>query len=306
MSELLGSNFKKSITENLKECSRSIIIISPYVTVPAVKELVKALSSSVKTRCLITVPPGIEYVTGSVEVEALELLEQSGFEIRCLPALHAKIYLLDEKQAYVGSSNFTSNGWGLSAAHKENVEEMILIKITKNEQDHIFSRYIDSSNKLNLRGEWKSEVEECQQRYLLQYQQLMKSIIIKYPSEGFSKFSDYKNPPNGYKYHFKFSLAKTTGKKIKREKTDILLKLGGDKDKPHATINIPFSRIGKYLTTKYATDKRGDWQFGVYIDNEQNIELKIKDVVIDISNKDLKGVLSVEYKKVENNKIVEK
>ncbi|WP_187274549.1 phospholipase D family protein [Paenibacillus sp. N3.4] len=241
MSQLLGSNFKKSIIDQIKKCSRSITIISPYVTLPAVKELAKALPESVKRRCLITSPPGVEYVTGSVDIEALEMLRQIGFEIRCLPDLHAKIYLLDEKNAYIGSANFTSNGWELSRSPvKGNVEDMIMIETSKSDRDHIISRYIINSDALDLNGDWKIEVEKYKVQFLNQYQKLMNSMVINYSTQEFPMYSDYQKPPNGYKCYFRFSIAKTTGNKIKMEKKNIILKLGGEKQNATCNNQYPF------------------------------------------------------------------
>ena len=226
MSQLLGSSFKLSIVGQIKKCTRSITIISPYVTVPAVKELVKSLPAIVKKRCLVTVPPGVEYVNGSVDVAALEFLSQHGFEIRWLADLHAKIYLLDEKVAFVGSANFTKSGWELD--NKGNVEDMVMLEMSKNDRDHITTRYIKSSVILGLNGNWKNDVEKYKAAFQKQYEKLIDSIVINYHTQEFIMYSDYVSPPNGYKYHFRFTLSKTTGVKLKKEKKGIHLKWGGD------------------------------------------------------------------------------
>ncbi|MCJ8013394.1 phospholipase D family protein [Paenibacillus sp. KQZ6P-2] len=296
MSQFLGSAFRKSLIEQLGKSTRSITIISPYVTMPAVRELIKRLPSTVIKRSLITVPPGVEYVNGSVDVAALEQLNQHGFEIHWLPNLHAKIYLLDEKIAFVGSANFTTNGWELD--QKGNVEDMIMFETSKSDRDHINTRYITTSTLLDLNGKWKKDVIAQKQKFQELNYQLMKSVQIDFPNNNganeLAVFSDYKLPPNGYQFYFKFTIAKVTWQKIKKDKSAIRLKLGGEKQSPDATITIPFSNFGKYLTSLYTTDKRQDWQFGLYVDNEQNLTLRIRDKVISINRKDLIGTLRVD------------
>lgn len=296
MSQFLGSSFHKSIVEQIAKITRSITIISPYVTLPAVNEVIRSLPTKIKKRSLVTVPPGVEYVNGSVDVAALELLSQHGFEIRWLPDLHAKIYFLDEKFAFVGSANFTKSGWELDK--DGNVEDMIMIETSKIDRDHINSRYIASSNLLDLNGDWTRDVKKQKQKYQEMYNQLLKSLKIDFSINEESKepavFSDYKLPPNGYKFYFKFAIAKVTWQKIKKEKSAILLKLGGGKESPHATVKIPFSSIGKYLTSQYTTEKRQDWQFGLYVDNQQKLTLRIRDKVIAINPEDLIGALRVD------------
>ncbi|AIQ34720.1 hypothetical protein R50345_08900 [Paenibacillus sp. FSL R5-0345] len=74
-------------------------------------------------------------MNGSVDVAALELLSQHGFEIRWLPDLHAKIYFLDEKFAFVGSANLTKSGCQLD--REGNVGDMIMVETSKIDRDHI-------------------------------------------------------------------------------------------------------------------------------------------------------------------------
>ncbi|AIQ34719.1 hypothetical protein R50345_08895 [Paenibacillus sp. FSL R5-0345] len=60
MIQFLGSSFHKSIVEQIAKITRSITIISPYVTLPAVNELIRSLPTKIKKRSLVTVPPGVE------------------------------------------------------------------------------------------------------------------------------------------------------------------------------------------------------------------------------------------------------
>lgn len=112
MSQFLGGSFHKSIVEQIAKSTRSITNISLYVTLQAVNELSRSLPTKIKKRSLVTVPPGAEYVNGSKNVAALELLSQHGFEMRWLPDLHEKIYFLDEKFAFIGLKNFTKKEAG--------------------------------------------------------------------------------------------------------------------------------------------------------------------------------------------------
>jgi hypothetical protein len=298
LSQLLGSKFKHEIVDQIKKTTKSILIISPYATLPAVKEVVKVMNKSVNKRILITVPPGVEYVNGSVDVEALELLHNNGFEIRYLRNLHAKIYLLDEKTAFVGSANFTKSGWEMD--QNGNVEDTIRIDVSKSERDHINSRYTAASSPLDMNGAWKSDVEKIKATFLKQYRKLMDSVEINFSSEHIVLFSGYRHPPKTCKHYFQFNLAKVTGDKLTKDKCDLVLELGGEKGSPHATITVPFKKFGTYLTEKYLTGGGENWQFQLCIDHREAVYIKIKGEQIKFQKRELKGVLKGEYVIIKN------
>ncbi|MDF2650076.1 MAG: hypothetical protein K0Q73_5881 [Paenibacillus sp.] len=79
----------------MKRAEHEVFIVSPYVTKEVVAHFIKQ-NKKVSTLNLrfVTRPPGIDYVTGATDPEALLLLQQAGFKIRMLPKLHAKLYVL--------------------------------------------------------------------------------------------------------------------------------------------------------------------------------------------------------------------
>lgn len=69
----------------------------------------------VRERIVYTLPIGMEYITGSSDIEALDILWQGGFELREIRELHTKLYVFDD-QAFVGSANMTNKGWNVNHA----------------------------------------------------------------------------------------------------------------------------------------------------------------------------------------------
>lgn len=54
---------------------------------------------------------------GSLHLDGLEDLLTSGVQIRTLPRLHAKLYLVDDAVGFVGSANLTTSGLGGDEGH---------------------------------------------------------------------------------------------------------------------------------------------------------------------------------------------
>ncbi|WP_165350748.1 phospholipase D family protein [Ectobacillus funiculus] len=297
MPKFLGSEFKNSISKDLKSCKQSITIISPYITQNAVRRLIETLPSCISSRLFITLPPGPEYVIGTVEVEGLELLAQAGFELRYLENLHAKIYLLDQKYAYIGSANLTSSGWELIGKSGEgNVEDMVRLPVTELDFTHVKKRYIVPSEFLDLKGEWRYEVEKYKKQLLKQYQEALNGMKIERKPKNFTMFSRYQFPPKDDLWYFQFSLAKTTGYLVKKEKQNFIFKLGGDEKNPDATLFVPYKKVGKFLTEKYLDGARKSWQFRIGIDLHNQITFRIKEERV-ILDRDLEGDLQNVYPK---------
>jgi len=242
MSKLLGISFATSFLEDVKKCKKSLTIISPYVSQGAVSQLLKVVPSKVKCT-LITIPPGRDYLFGSVEVEALSLLHKKKFDVRMLQDVHAKLYVLDGSTAYVGSANFTANGW----FENGNIEDMFKISVSKKEMDHITLRYIAPSSPLDLKGEWVKELEQ-QKKIAEEHQRLMEKVnrwekeLLKAP-EVKVYYSKSHLPPQKYAYHFRFPIAENAGKLAIKNKSDFLFKLGDD----GGQIFVPFSVMKKVL-----------------------------------------------------------
>ncbi|MEK3913013.1 phospholipase D-like domain-containing protein [Paenibacillus sp. FSL H7-0331] len=157
MRKLLHSEFMSKLKDDLAKARKSVIIISPYITSPAVSNLVDAIAGT-KTieKIVVTLPFGIEYLTGAIELDALKRLQKSGVSLRSITNLHSKIYIIDNKIAYLGSANFTGSGWGL--VRNSNIEVMTRIQLSKMDTEEIRLTYLNHSNTLELSSELEQAI----------------------------------------------------------------------------------------------------------------------------------------------------
>ncbi|MBE0448144.1 MAG: phospholipase D family protein [Actinobacteria bacterium] len=133
---LLSAEQVKSELENEFSTAQQIIIISAYITMPAVDWLITSISRNcqhVDVFIVARVTP-VDVISGSTSLKALRACLDRGYNVYILHSLHAKIYLVDKKTMYVGSSNFTSNG--LKIFGEGNLEA--LLQVMPNDKDMEF------------------------------------------------------------------------------------------------------------------------------------------------------------------------
>jgi hypothetical protein len=120
---LLHEDLTSVIESAVKGAQKSILIVSPYIKYKTAARIIDIVKNKELKLKILTLPPGEEYITGATDLEAILALQDNGFEIKMLPSLHAKIYLIDEKRVFIGSANFTNKGLGLA---KEPNKEIII------------------------------------------------------------------------------------------------------------------------------------------------------------------------------------
>ncbi|MDF2923635.1 MAG: hypothetical protein K0R57_2549 [Paenibacillaceae bacterium] len=148
MNNLFHHNFVSSLKTDIEKAKKSIMIISPYITSPAVDDILRALTSKCIEKKIVTLPFGMEYLTGAIELEALKKLQKSGFLLNSIKLLHSKMYVIDNKIAYIGSANFTGKGWGLVG--NSNVEVMTRVQLSEVDASEIESTYLKRCIPLEL------------------------------------------------------------------------------------------------------------------------------------------------------------
>lgn len=94
MNKLHHSDFIANLKNDLTKAKKSFLIIWPYITMTAVDELLSNLPPAPLEKTVITLPFGLEYLTGDVELAALQKLENSGFSLLSLNQLHSKMYVI--------------------------------------------------------------------------------------------------------------------------------------------------------------------------------------------------------------------
>lgn len=117
MPRLLTSFELVSILEKHIPSCNKLIIISAYVTMPAVRWLKHLITGSSPNITIIGRFSPRDFVSGASDFSCLEDCINSGIEIKALPNLHAKIYQIDSDYVFTGSLNLTGKGLGLISAY---------------------------------------------------------------------------------------------------------------------------------------------------------------------------------------------
>ena len=116
--------------------SDGLTIISAYITIPAIQWL-KGLVNAQQVTIVGRLSPA-DLRSGASDIAALRAILQHGWQLKILPNLHAKIYLLDRQTLFVGSANLTANG--LKLTRGGNIEAIQQKQV--NEQDLEFVDHI--------------------------------------------------------------------------------------------------------------------------------------------------------------------
>lgn len=97
------------LLEHLANCKEELLVASPFVG-DSFAVASNKLPSKVRRR-LITRTDLAVFAAKSSDLEAVISFAASGGEVRSLPGLHAKVYVLDRRVALVTSANATFSGW---------------------------------------------------------------------------------------------------------------------------------------------------------------------------------------------------
>ncbi|WP_063649895.1 phospholipase D family protein [Aliivibrio fischeri] len=129
LSEELIINLK-----NAFDVANNVIILSAYVTKPAVELLLKHTPLGVDIQFICRARPD-DILSGSCDLNALKILHYSGVKCFISRELHAKLYVIDKSIAFVGSANFTHSG--LKIAGYGNIELSVQIELTSSDLELI-------------------------------------------------------------------------------------------------------------------------------------------------------------------------
>lgn len=140
---ITGGEFQEQLRKQLAITNRAIII-SAYVSKPAVDWILRLGKNDVTLVCRLR-PTDI--LNKSTDISALIKAIEGGWMLYCLPSLHSKLYLLDDKFLFVGSANFTANG--LNLFNNGNHESMVQVEANDENRTYI-SEIIDLSYRLTL------------------------------------------------------------------------------------------------------------------------------------------------------------
>jgi hypothetical protein len=184
----------KEIVREFENADKEVLFVSPYITSKIVEIITSAKKNNEKlTYRLVTLPPGIEYVNGATDPKALLTLSEAGFRIRMLERLHAKVYLFDQKIMYLGSANFTSNGFGLNKLSNEEI--LLKQQISQNQAKLLSKQFWDEAIPVKITEEWFNEVEDYiqsldfpKEKYQQMNRDIFNRITIPEPSNPYELF----------------------------------------------------------------------------------------------------------------------
>lgn len=98
----------ENICSLYEKTDKEFILIAPWLKKEPLKLVIKN-GKKIKHRVLIAGNLN-DFIFGSTDISAIEMLYKLGAEIRLLENLHAKIYVRDNLEAIITSANLTSSG----------------------------------------------------------------------------------------------------------------------------------------------------------------------------------------------------
>ena len=110
---LFSKEILNAIHTELSSAKESVLIVSAYCKLEAIRDLDSFVKSSVRTKRLLLRFRLADIATGSTDFEVLEYCRKNGWQVYVRFDLHAKTYVVDNSRCIVGSANATTSGLGL-------------------------------------------------------------------------------------------------------------------------------------------------------------------------------------------------
>lgn len=147
--------YGSAILEACKKTKNTVILVSPYVNVFALKKIVHALPSEIYIDFISRYLP-TDVKSGVCDLDALDLLLARGkCKIYLNPMLHAKFYIFDNI-VFSGSANLTGKGLGFST--KSNIE--IMTKTSADDPDIKKVHHFLRSTSVELSDSYYAELKK--------------------------------------------------------------------------------------------------------------------------------------------------
>ncbi|MCH8008469.1 MAG: phospholipase D family protein [Chloroflexi bacterium] len=116
---LLWSPWKDDLFQLLSGARASVDLAVAYMSLATVSELLEVLPDRVRLRVLTRIDDR-DFTSGVADPETFRLLAtHHPGNLRVMPNLHAKLYIVDEQTAILGSGNLTPPGLGGDGKHNE-------------------------------------------------------------------------------------------------------------------------------------------------------------------------------------------
>ena len=109
--ELITNNHLNKINSVFNSTKTEIKIISPFVKLEMTQRLCEVVKNKKINCTVITRFYYDNLIKGVSDLEALEIMLDSGIKVYILKELHTKLYLFDDNCGLIGSANFTRGGF---------------------------------------------------------------------------------------------------------------------------------------------------------------------------------------------------
>jgi hypothetical protein len=140
----------QELTLNLEShfsTAAEINIISAFITKPAFSWLCELTQHNTPKITLVGRFLPKDFIDGASSIEAIRLSLESGYSVKALSNLHAKIFQIDSEIIYTGSANMT--GKGLALVDNSNLEACTEVAPTEESKTFI-KKIIESSIELTV------------------------------------------------------------------------------------------------------------------------------------------------------------
>ena len=108
--KIYTEQLEQVVFDKVRNAQNSIIIVSPFIGLNPVKQLIEIVIRQKISCTVITKFERRTFLNGGSSLEAIKLLVENNIEVYALQDLHSKIYLVDDVNCLVGSANFTNGG----------------------------------------------------------------------------------------------------------------------------------------------------------------------------------------------------
>jgi len=129
------------MANSLDECKETVIVLSAFIKHGAFEWFIKQIKSREVDVVVVARWRLDDLVSHVSDLSVYKQCKDLGWTFKVDQRLHSKLFLIDSSTAYVGSSNLTGAGLGLTK--KSNFELSTKIKITDIDIDKV-NKYVDS------------------------------------------------------------------------------------------------------------------------------------------------------------------
>lgn len=134
----------------IENTTSQLYLCAPYIKKEVVKKIL-ALKNKTATLNVFTSANVANFVNGSSDVEAIQMLIDSGIDVINYQKLHAKIYLFDDKKALITSANLTNY-----ALYKNYEYGVLIHEDEKSALDQIYNDFVEMLSS-DLKGQFDKE-----------------------------------------------------------------------------------------------------------------------------------------------------